>query len=78
MNTPTQLSDRLPENVPGPWFITDACIICGLCDELAPGIFRPLEDFSFNHVYHQPVNDEEEELAREAAESCPVEAICRE
>lgn len=75
MKTNTHPSNRLPENVNGPWFVSDECIICGLCDEMAPEIFRPLEDFSFNVVYHQPETTEEELLAAEAADRCPVEAI---
>lgn len=73
----TELTDRLSENAPGPWFVTDECIICGLCDDLAPEIFRPLEDFTFNIVHHQPESPEQESLAQEAAESCPTLAIHR-
>lgn len=68
-------SPRLPENVPGPWFVNDECICCELCGELAPEIFKPLYDFSFHVVHHQPSNNEEESLAKEAAENCPAEAI---
>lgn len=64
---------RLPENVPGPFYVTSECIDCGLCQEIAPTVFKHHEGFSI--VYHQPESPEEQALAIESLNGCPVEAI---
>ncbi len=66
---------RLPENVPGAYYVTEDCIDCGLCYETAPPIFHQHEVLGSSVVYHQPDNPEEVALTEEALESCPVEAI---
>lgn len=66
---------RLPQNVPGPWYVDSNCIDCDLCRETAPSVFRRDEDNGNSIVFHQPETEEEEELAHEAKEGCPVEAI---
>lgn len=67
--------NKLPENVPGKWYTTDDCIICGLCGELAPESFRLGADGDVNIVYHQPTTPDEIAAALEALDACPVEAI---
>jgi len=70
-----QLSDRHPANVSGLWYNDTNCIDCGLCPEIAPGIFRR-DDHSFQAVvWHQPETEEELALAREAQTACPTESI---
>lgn len=68
-------SNRLPQNVPGPWYVDSNCIDCDLCRETAPAVFRRDEDNGNSVVFHQPEADEELKLAEEAMEGCPVEAI---
>ena len=68
-------NDKFSVNVPGPWYVDTNCIACGLCDELAPSVFRFFEAEGQNYVYHQPESEEELERANEAREACPVEAI---
>ena len=51
----------------------DTCIGCGLCEEICPAIFELVDDVA--KVKVDPVPVEHEETCREAAESCPVEAI---
>ena len=46
------LQQRLPENVPGDFFVDSTCIDCDTCSQLAPGIFRDHGDQC--SVYHQP------------------------
>ena len=41
----------------------------------APASFKRNDDGGYSFVYHQPSNPEEEKLAKEAMEGCPVEAI---
>lgn len=66
---------RLPENVPGAFFVTSDCIDCDLCREAAPNIYRRNADISYSVVIHQPVTDAEFHQARAGLEGCPVEAI---
>ena len=68
-------NDRVPENVPGPYYNDLTCIDCGLCPEIAPGIFRRQDDQGYSYVHRQPVTPEEIALAEEARESCPTESI---
>ncbi len=67
--------DKVPENVPGPYYNDTTCIDCGLCPEIAPQIFRRQDDHGYSYVYHQPVTAEERAAAEEARESCPTESI---
>ena len=69
------LSDLHVENVAGQFHVTDECIVCDKCFEIAPDNFRLSSDGSQSVVYRQPSNEEEEILAGEALEECPVEAI---
>ncbi len=66
---------RNPDNVPGPWFTDEDCIICGLCSEIAPENFRVSDDGTHNIVFKQPDSPAEIALAEEAMDACPVEAI---
>lgn len=73
----TRRVDAFPENVPGEFYVDSNCIICTLCSELAPDVFRTSEDGDHNYVYAQPTTAEQLSLAEEALECCPVEAIVR-
>lgn len=52
----------------------DLCIGCGLCAEICPEVFI-MNDEAIAEVIADPVPAEAAEKAREAAASCPVEAI---
>jgi len=64
---------RLPENVPGDFFVDATCIDCDTCSELAPGIFRDHGDQC--SVYQQPANEVETRLAMMALVACPTGSI---
>lgn len=52
----------------------DLCISCGACVDICPDVFNWNEDgIAIEQVEEVP--DEFEELAREAVESCPTDAI---
>ena len=68
-------NERVPENVPGPWYVDQQCIICGLCAEYAPQVFQMAPGGDHNYVFHQPETPEEMLAAEEAREICPVDAI---
>ena len=67
------LQQRLPENVPGDFFVDSTCIDCETCSQLAPGIFRDHGDQC--SVHHQPQTDDETKLAMMALVSCPTGSI---
>ena len=69
--------DKVPKNVPGPFYNDTSCIDCGMCPEIAPLTFRREDDGGYSYVYHQPVTPEEIAQAGEAMESCPTESIGR-
>ncbi len=62
-------------NVAGKFYVDSSCIDCDLCRETAPTIFGRDEDEGLSIVIKQPENDDELQLAQEALEGCPVEAI---
>jgi len=67
------LQERLPENVPGDFFVDSTCIDCDTCSELAPGIFRDHGDQC--SVYRQPETADEIKLAMMALVACPTGSI---
>ena len=67
--------NRHKENVPGKYYVDDACIDCDLCRETAPNNFQRSEEGGFTYVSKQPANPDEEKQCKEAMEGCPVEAI---
>lgn len=69
------IDDRLPDNVPGKWYVDSSCIDCDVCRTTAPDNFKQNEDEGYSFVYKQPENDEELALCEEAKAGCPVEAI---
>ncbi|MEP0775898.1 MAG: ferredoxin [Acidobacteriota bacterium] len=69
------VDDRLPENVPGKWYVDSSCIDCDVCRTTAPDNFKQNEDEGYSFVYKQPENDDELALCEEAKAACPVEAI---
>jgi len=52
----------------------DTCIGCGLCPSMCPEVFD-MKDDGKSHVIADPVPEDCEDSAQEAAESCPVDAI---
>jgi len=50
----------------------DLCTACGLCADICPEVFEVNDTAK---VIADPVPDEHEDACRDAAESCPVEAI---
>lgn len=67
------LNERLPQNVPGDFFVDSSCIDCDTCSQLAPGIFRDHGDQC--SVYQQPESADDERLALMALVACPTGSI---
>ena len=68
-------TQRLPENVPGRFYVDATCIDCDLCRETAPENFRRHDALGHSYVYRQPADPAQEAAALAALEECPVEAI---
>jgi ferredoxin len=66
---------KVPENVPGPFFVDETCIDCDLCRETAPANFIRQDDAGHSYVVRQPSGPAEEAACLAALEECPVEAI---
>ena len=69
------LRDKLPENVPGGFYVDRNCIDCDVCRDTSPANFTREDENGYSYVYRQPATPEELELCEEAMNVCPVEAI---
>jgi len=69
------VKDKLPDNVPGKYYVDRQCIDCDVCRDTSPGNFRRNDENGYSYVYKQPSTPEEIELCEEALNACPVEAI---
>jgi len=67
------LALRLPDNVPGDFFVDSTCIDCDACRQIAPETFS--EDGDYSVVYHQPQSQEETRRALMALVACPTASI---
>jgi glyoxylase-like metal-dependent hydrolase (beta-lactamase superfamily II)/ferredoxin len=68
-----RVSERLPENVPGNFFVDSSCIDCDQCRQIAPSVFQAHGEMSV--VYHQPETAEEDLRAAMALVTCPTASI---
>ena len=68
-------NDRLPENVPGAFYVDSSCIDCDVCRDTAPENFTRDDERQYSFVYKQPANARELAECEEAMSACPVEAI---
>ena len=72
-----ELNRRHPQNVLGQFYVDDTCIYCDLCVEIAPTIFKDINEQDWAVVFHQPSTEGEFALATAALEACPTESIGR-
>ena len=66
---------KVPENVPGAYYVDDTCIDCDMCRSIAPLFFVREDSGGYTYAARQPVTPEEIALAEEARLSCPTETI---
>ena len=64
---------RLPENIPGDFFVDSTCIDCDACRQIAPETFTDAGDASI--VYRQPLGERETKRALMALVACPTASI---
>ncbi len=68
-----RLSERLPENVSGDFYVDRSCIDCDTCRRIAPEVFS--EGESFSYVHRQPASETERLRALMALVACPTASI---
>jgi glyoxylase-like metal-dependent hydrolase (beta-lactamase superfamily II)/ferredoxin len=68
-----RLSDRLPDNAAGEFYVDRTCIDCDTCTRVAPGLFAAADDHSF--VARQPRDSGEQVRALMALVACPTASI---
>src|SRR5690242_18843046 len=68
-----QLALRLPENVPGEFFVDSSCTDCDACRQIAPEVFR--DHGGQSSVGRQPASDGEAHRAMMALVACPTASI---
>ncbi len=64
---------RVPEDVPGDFFVDLTCIDCDTCRQIAPAVFGEAPDHAFVHT--QPVTPEDRRVALRALLCCPTGSI---
>jgi glyoxylase-like metal-dependent hydrolase (beta-lactamase superfamily II) len=67
------LLERLPQNVPGDFFVDSTCIDCDTCTQLAPEVFRDHGEQCSVHT--QPASAEAIRRAMMALVACPTGSI---
>jgi len=73
MKRVAQAALKLPDNVPGDFFVDSSCIDCDACRIFAPSVFTESGDQSA--VFRQPENERELLDAQRALISCPTGSI---
>ena len=68
---------KLPENVPGAWYVDDTCTPCRVCLDvpLADQFLKYNDGETYVYFYKQPEGDEEINAANETLAICPQAAI---
>jgi ferredoxin len=66
---------KLPENVPGKWYVDDSCTPCHVCLEEAPDLLKYNDDETSVFFFKQPATAEEEDHAQRALDICPTGSI---
>ena len=69
------LTDRLPENVAGRFYVDSSCIDCDQCRTQAPELFARNADNGTSMVIRQPVPPEEIAQMEQIANDCATGSI---
>ncbi len=67
------IKKRVPESVPGEFFVDSTCIDCDTCRQIAPAVFR--EAATTAYVHHQPGDEADREAALRRIVCCPTGSI---
>ena len=69
------LSERLPQNLTGAYYVDASCIDCDQCRVSAPEIFGRDEDSGLSFVRRQPQSAEEVAQVEQAIAECATSSI---
>lgn len=69
------ITAKVPENVPGPWYVDTTCTPCRVCLDEAPQLLKWNDDETYVYFFKQPEGDEELAAAENAMAICPQNAI---
>ena len=69
------LSDRLPNNATGRYYVDSSCIACDQCRTEAPEFFAQHQESGLSVVHRQPVTPEEIARAEEILSGCATGSI---
>lgn len=69
------LSERLPENVAGRYYVDASCIDCDQCRAEAPQFFARDDGKGISFVLRQPATSEEVALVEDIISSCATSSI---
>ena len=70
-------TNKVPENVPGPWYVDTTCTPCRTCMEVAGAdtLLAWNADETKVHFHTQPADDAAKAIAEETMAVCPTNAI---
>ena len=68
-------TQKVPENVPGKWYVDDTCTPCHVCLDEAPQLLKYTEDETKVYFFKQPEGETEDAAAQAAMAICPTGAI---
>ncbi|MES2505271.1 MAG: ferredoxin [Verrucomicrobiota bacterium] len=69
------ITERIPQNIEGRFFVDSTCIDCDQCRSNASEFFKRDDESANSYVHRQPITDEEIDLCIEVLENCPSESI---
>ena len=70
-----EISERLPENAAGEFYVDSTCIDCDACRQIAPAVFARIDRKQQSYVYRQPGGEQEAHRALMALVACPTASI---
>jgi ferredoxin len=69
------LSEKLPENIPGRYYVDASCIDCDQCRALAPEIFARDDNKGVSFVVRQPATPDEITQVEDIMSTCATSSI---
>jgi ferredoxin len=69
------LSDKLPTNLPGRYYVDSSCIDCDQCRSLAPAIVQRDAETGFSFIARQPETADEIAQVEEILSGCATSSI---
>jgi ferredoxin len=69
------LTERLPQNVPGKFYVDASCVDCDQCRAMAPQFFARSEETGFSFLQRQPETDAEVAEIQQIIADCATGSI---